>query len=86
MEAMCHLRFGSVCLRQILLHFSVEEVDGLTEQMVAGVSAVDAVVAVGVDVHLEVLVGLHQSLGIFSRVAEMHVVVGQSVTDEQLAA
>ena len=40
-------------------------------------------VAVGVDVHAEVFVGLYQSLCIFKRILRMNVVVGQSVAEQQ---
>ena len=51
--------------------------------MIAGVAATDAVVAVDVDILLEVLVGLHESLRVFGSILEVDVVVGKSVTDEQ---
>ena len=57
----------------------------LSEQMVTRVAAIDAVVAVGVDVHLEVLVCLHQSLSIFKCVLRMYVVISQTVTYQQRA-
>ena len=44
--------------------------------MVAGVAAKDAVVAVGIDVLLEILVGLDKRLSILEGVLRMHVVVG----------
>ena len=54
--------------------------------MIARVAAIDAVVAVRIDQLSEVLVGLHQRLHILRRVLVVHVIVGQSVTDEQRAA
>ncbi len=54
--------------------------------MVAGVAAVDAVVAVGIGQLAEVLVSLHEGFGVFLRIAEMHVVVGKAVNEQQLAA
>ena len=60
-----------------------EELTDLAQQMLACVSTVDAMVAIGVDVHLEVLVGLHQRLSIFKGVLRMHIVVGQSVAEQQ---
>ena len=53
--------------------------------MVAGVAPIDAVVAVGVDIHAEILIGLHQCFGILKSVLRMHIVVGQSVTEQQSA-
>ena len=67
------------------LHFSLEPLCNLTEEMVSGVSSIDAMVAIGVGELAEVLVGLDEGFGIFCRVAEMHIVVGQSMTDEQTA-
>ena len=43
-------------------------------------------IAVGVDELSEVLVGLHECLDILRHVLIVHIVVGQSVTDEQLSA
>ena len=58
----------------------------LAEEVVAGISAVDAVVAVGVGELAEVLVGLNECLGILRRIAEVDVVVRKAVDEKQLAA
>ena len=63
----------------------VEPLCNLAEEVLAGVAAIDAVVAVGVDVLLEVLVSLDESLGVLEGVLRVYVVVGQSVTEEQCA-
>ena len=65
-----------------LLQLFVEKLCNLSEQVVAGVAAIDAMVAVGVDVHLEILVGLHQCLGIFIGILRMHIDIGMTVADE----
>ena len=82
--------FGSfvpnqVCVRS-LLHLFYKEVSNLSEQVVASVATIDAVVAVGVDVHAEILVSLDQSLRVFISVLWMHVVVGKAMTDKEAAA
>ena len=40
-------------------------------------------IAIGVEIHLEILIGLHEGLGIFVGVLRMHVVVGHTVTEQQ---
>ena len=54
--------------------------------MVAGVAAIDGVVAVGVGELAEVLVGMDEGFGVLCHVAEVHVVVGKAVDDEQASA
>lgn len=54
--------------------------------MVAGVAARNAVIAIGVCNHAEVLICLHKRLSILGSVAEMNIVVSQAVTDEQCTA
>lgn len=66
-----------------LLQLLVPEVEHLGEDVVAGVAAVDAVVAVGVVEHVELLVGLYQCLRVLYAVAHVHVVVGQSMHEQQ---
>lgn len=65
-----------------LLHLVVEEVNHAVEEMLARVAAIDAVVAVSVDLHLELLVVLHVGLADLGAVAEVHVVVGGAVDKE----
>ena len=62
-----------------------KEVADSCQQMFGGVSTTDAVVAVGVDVHVELLVGLYQGFAIFRCVTQVYVVVSGSVNEEQLA-
>lgn len=68
--------------RVALLHLVVEEVNHAVEEMLARVAAIDAVVAVGVDLHLELLVVLHVGLADLGAVAEVYVVVGGAVDEE----
>ena len=58
----------------------------LAEEVVAGVAAIDGVVAVGVGELAEVLVGMDEGFGVLCHVAEVHVVVGKAVDDEQASA
>ena len=57
----------------------------LAQQMVARVSAPDAVIAVGVNQFAEVFVSLHECFRILKGVLRMHVVVCQAMTYEQCA-
>ena len=66
-----------------LLEILVEIIHDLPEQVIACITAIDTMIAVGIDVHLEVLICLHQCLGIFEGVLRMHIIVGQSMTDQQ---
>ena len=58
-------------------------IDGLTEQVIPGIPAKDAVVTICIDQLTEILVGLDQCLHIFCRIAVMHIIIGQTVTKEQ---
>ena len=63
----------------------VEEVLDSSEEVHSCVSSIDAVVAVGIELHFELCVVLHQFLTELCRILEMHVVVGQSMADEELS-
>ena len=60
-----------------------KEVRNTGKQVLGGVSATNTVVTVGVDVHIELLVGLYQGFAIFRGVAQMYVVVGSTMNQEQ---
>ena len=62
------------------LYYLHKEVHALFIQMVAGVSAIDAMIAIGIYQLTEILAFLHQRFGIFCGIAEMHIIIGQSVT------
>ena len=61
----------------------IEEVHTLAEQMVARVTTIDAVVAVGIYQLTEVFVGSYEGIDIGSRILKVHIVVGQPVTKQQ---
>ena len=61
----------SLSLLQILLKVLCY----LTEKMYTGITTADTMIAVGVGELTEILVGLHQRLGIFCHIAEMHVII-----------
>lgn len=54
-------------------------------QVGACVPSRDAVVTVGIDLHVELDTCLYQSLAIFCAVLEMHVVIGRSVDEQQFS-
>ena len=63
-----------------------DKVVGYTSQQMLGcVTATNAMVAVCIDVHVKLLVGLYQGFAIFRSVAEMYVVVGCTMHQEQFA-
>ena len=59
-----------------------KEIYALAIQVCPGIASVDAVVSFGIDQLTEVFVRLYQGFGIFSGVAEMHVVVSHAVTEQ----
>ena len=69
-----------------LVQHLLEVLRNLTEEMVACVASVDAVIAVRVREFSEVLVCLHEGFGIFCRITEVDVIIGHAMNKEQLAA
>ena len=74
-----------VCYGVGLLQFLIPEIEHLGEDVVTGVATIDAMVAVGVVVHVELLVGLHEGLGVLDTVADVYIVVGHAMHEEQTA-
>ena len=68
-----------------LLQFFIEIGFDGAEELQARTTAVDEVVAVGVDLLAEERTLLYVSLAHFGEVAEVHVVVGRTVDEEQVA-
>lgn len=58
-------------------------VHSLTKQVISCVSAKDTVITVGIDQLPEIFVCLHQCLHIFSRIPIMHIVVCQTMAEQQ---
>ena len=46
-----------------------EEVRNTSQQMFGGISTADAMITVGIDVHVELLVGLYKGFAIFAGIA-----------------
>ncbi len=69
----------------LLLQFAVEEAGQAVVEVQTGVATVDAVVTVGVELHLEGLIQLYQLLGIFGAVLEVDVVVGHAMHEQEAA-
>ena len=59
----------------LLLQMLFKPLGNLSQQMIAGVAAEDAVVAVGIDILLEVFVSLDKCLCVLERVLRMHIVI-----------
>ena len=66
-----------------LLQLAFPEVKHLGEDVVAGVAAIDAVIAVGVVVHVKLFVGLHQCFRVLHAVAYVYIVVCHAMHQEQ---
>jgi hypothetical protein len=58
-------------------------IDYLTEQVMARITAVDAMIPIGVDQLTEILVSLHQCLHVFCRILIVHIIISQTMTDQQ---
>ena len=67
----------------LLFYLFHEEIDTLAEQVEARVATIDAMITVGIYQLTEVLVGLHQCLGIFRRITIVDVIIGSAVTQQQ---
>ena len=53
--------------------------------MVSGISAINAVIPVGIYLHVELFSKLHQVFGIFGTVLEVNVVICHTVYEQQVA-
>ena len=60
-----------------------KEVRYASKQVLGGVSAADAVVAVGIDVHVKLLVCLYQCFAVFGSVAQVYIVVRCTMYQQQ---
>ena len=81
-------RFGEVPKKDLPILFQqmlIEEILDTSEEVATGVATKDAVVAIGVGLHFELDVSLFELFGKFGCILEMHVIVSQSVADEQVA-
>ena len=56
-----------------------EEIGDACEQMQARITSIDAMVSVGVNLHVELFALLNQGFTVFSRVPEVDVVVGHAM-------
>ena len=65
-----------------VLQIIEEELRHALIEMQARVAAIDKVVAVCIDLHLKLLVGLHQSFSIFGTIAVVYIVVGRTVNEQ----
>lgn len=72
-------------INQVLFQVSEHETCNAVEEVETGVSTGYTVVAVRVYLHFKRNVLLYQCLAVFSRVAEMHIVIGQAVAKQQAA-
>lgn len=77
---------GCAALLQLLQQMCIKVVGDACEEVQTRVATVDVVVAIGVDVHVELLVGLHQGFAVFVGIAHVHIVVGRAVDEQQVAA
>lgn len=72
----CNRAKGSV------LQIIEEELRHALIEMQARVAAIDKVIAVCIDLHLKLLVGLYQSFRIFRAIAVVYIVVGRTVNEQ----
>lgn len=62
----------------------MEKFDEFLVEVRAGVSPVDAVVAVGIHLHFKLLVGRHEGIDIAQGVGVMHIVVGRTGNNQEV--
>jgi hypothetical protein len=62
-----------------LLQMFDEEIRNAGQQMLGGISATDTVVTIGVDVHVELFVGLYKGFAIFRSIAKVYIVIGSTM-------
>lgn len=63
----------------MILKIFFKEIRQLCIQVITGVSAIDTVVAVCIELHIELLVQLYQMFCIFCTVLEMNIVIRHSM-------
>ena len=63
----------------MILKIFFKEIRQLRIQMITGVSAIDTVVTVCIELHIELLVQLHQVLCVFCTVLDMNIVISHSM-------
>ena len=66
-----------------LFQMVVEPFCNLAQQMATSVATKDAMIAVGIDILLKVLICLYQSLRIFKCVLWMHIIISQTMAKQQ---
>ena len=66
-----------------LFKITFEEIAHACQKMVTRVATIDAMVAIGVVVHVELLVGLYQCFRVLHTVAYVYIVVGHAVHEEE---
>ena len=69
----------------LIFHFLDKMLRNLSKQMVTRVAAINAMITVAIQTLGEILVGLHQSFCIIIGVHGMNIVIGCSMTNQQIA-
>ena len=64
------------------LQLAVEEVSQASVEVHSGVSSINAMITVSVELHLEGFVELHQMLGIFGTLLEVDVIIGHAMNQQ----
>ena len=70
---------------ELFQEMSVKIVFDTGEEMTTCVSSRYTMIAVGISLHFELYVRLYEFFSQFGRILEMDVIIGQSMTDEQVA-
>ena len=58
-------------------------IDRLAEQMIPCVTSENTMISIGINQLSEILISLNQRFHIFCRILIMHIVIGQSVTEQK---
>ena len=58
-----------------------KEVAHSCKQMLGGISSTDAVITVGIDVHIELFVQLNKRFAIFRCITQMYIIIGRTMNE-----
>ena len=64
---------------------SVQKVLNASDEMVAGIATINAMISVGVNLHIELVTRLHEGFGKLSRVLEVHVIIRHTMNQQEVA-
>lgn len=67
----------------MLFQVSIPVLRDFLEEVEAGITPVDAMIFVRIDVHIKRLSSLHECLGVRHEIIKVHIVIGRAMDDEE---